>query len=113
MSGGIKPGEKDKEKPANQAISKASAVEMAIDYIKALKKTLEETSSKLVTAESKLAGVNQDDTPTSSSPALTVVDKTSPAGVTTETTTTTHTQTTTVTATANGTDSESTDTNSS
>lgn len=54
---GVKPSEKDKEKdkPANQAISKASAVEMAIDYIKALKLTLEQTTTKLVAAEAKLA----------------------------------------------------------
>ncbi|CAI7659361.1 unnamed protein product [Penicillium pancosmium] len=52
---GIKPSDKEKEKPANQAISKASAVEMAIDYIKALKLTLEQTTTKLVAAEAKLA----------------------------------------------------------
>lgn len=54
---GIKPSdkEKEKEKSANQAISKASAVEMAIDYIKALKLTLEQTTTKLVAAEAKLA----------------------------------------------------------
>lgn len=51
---GIKPSDKEKEKPANQAISKASAVEMAIDYIKALKLTLEQTTTKLVEAEAKL-----------------------------------------------------------
>ena len=55
---GAKPGDKEKEKPANQAISKASAVEMAIDYIKALKKSLDETSAKLAATEAKLAGVN-------------------------------------------------------
>lgn len=62
---GIKPSDKEKanekEKPANQAISKASAVEMAIDYIRALKLTLEQTSNKLAAAEAKLA------TPSSSS----------------------------------------------
>jgi hypothetical protein len=52
---GIKPSDKEKEKPANQAISKASAVEMAIDYIKALKLTLEQTTTKLVAAEARLA----------------------------------------------------------
>lgn len=37
-------------------ISKASTVEMAIDYIKLLKKELEETKQKLKEAESKLEG---------------------------------------------------------
>lgn len=50
--------DKDKEKPANQAISKASAVEMAIDYIKALKSSLDETTLKLAAAEAKLAAGN-------------------------------------------------------
>lgn len=89
---GAKPGDKEKEKPANQAISKASAVEMAIDYIKALKKTLDETASKLAAAEAKLAGVNLNDTPTSSSPAAAVADaaaeKTTPTTSTTNATTT-------------------------
>lgn len=53
---GTKPGEKEKEKGSNQAISKASAVEMAIDYIKALKRSLDETTAKLAAAEAKLAG---------------------------------------------------------
>jgi len=53
---GIKPNDKEKEKPANQTISKASAVEMAIDYIKALKMTLEQTTTKLAAAEAKLGG---------------------------------------------------------
>lgn len=57
---GTKPDEKDKEKekPAQQAISKASAVEMAIDYIKALKGSLDETTAKLAAAEAKLTGGN-------------------------------------------------------
>ncbi|KAJ6004833.1 hypothetical protein N7540_012632 [Penicillium herquei] len=67
---GIKPGDKEKEKSANQAISKASAVEMAIDYIKALQKNLDSTSAKLKATEAKLAGVNLKDenvtTPTAS-----------------------------------------------
>lgn len=84
---GAKPGDKEKEKPANQAISKASAVEMAIDYIKALKKTLDETASKLADAEAKLAGVNLNDTPTSSSPTVAAAEKTSPTTTTTNTTT--------------------------
>ncbi|KAJ5577760.1 uncharacterized protein N7459_006724, partial [Penicillium hispanicum] len=57
----IKPGEKEKEKSTNQAISKASAVEMAIDYIKALKKSLDETATKLAATEAKLASVSLDD----------------------------------------------------
>jgi hypothetical protein len=52
---GTKPGEKEKEKASNQAISKASAVEMAIDYIKALKKSLDETTVRLAATEAKLA----------------------------------------------------------
>ncbi|KAJ5495588.1 hypothetical protein N7539_000704 [Penicillium diatomitis] len=104
---GVKPGEKDKDKPANQVISKASAVEMAIDYIKALKKTLEETSSKLIAAESKLNGGNQDDTPRSSSPAIPVVDKASAEAPAAETTTKTTTTTATTTTTVNGVGSDS------
>ncbi|KAE8348593.1 hypothetical protein BDV28DRAFT_84565 [Aspergillus coremiiformis] len=46
--------EKEKEKASNQQISKASTVEMAIDYIKALKKELEETKGKLQAAEVRL-----------------------------------------------------------
>lgn len=45
-----------KEKATPPTISKASTVEMAIDYIKALKKELEETKAQLHAAESKLAG---------------------------------------------------------
>lgn len=48
--------EKEKEKAANQSISKASAVEMAIDYIKALKQELDETKGKLAAAETRLRG---------------------------------------------------------
>lgn len=55
---GVKPGEKEKDKASNQAISKASAVEMAIDYIKALQKTLDETTSRLAATEAKLAGAS-------------------------------------------------------
>ncbi|KAJ5095189.1 hypothetical protein N7532_007480 [Penicillium argentinense] len=61
--GVVKPNDKEKEKPANQAISKASAVEMAIDYIKALKMTLDQTATKLAAAEAKLAQVSLDDKP--------------------------------------------------
>jgi hypothetical protein len=50
-----KNGEKEKEKSTNQQISKASTVEMAIDYIKALKKELAETKGKLDAAEARLA----------------------------------------------------------
>jgi hypothetical protein len=85
---GTKPGDKEKEKPANQAISKASAVEMAIDYIKALKKTLEDTQSKLADAEAKLAGVNLNDTPTNSSPIPAVAENTTPTTSTANGTTT-------------------------
>ena len=46
--------EKEKEKSANQTISKASAVEMAIDYIKALKQELQETKGKLAAAECRI-----------------------------------------------------------
>lgn len=46
--------EKEKEKAGNQQVSKASTVEMAIDYIKALKQELEETKGKLKVAETRL-----------------------------------------------------------
>lgn len=46
--------EKEKEKAGNQPISKASTVEMAIDYIKALQQELEETKGKLAAAEERL-----------------------------------------------------------
>ena len=49
-----KENEKEKEKAGNQPISKASTVEMAIDYIKALKQELEETKTKLAAAEERL-----------------------------------------------------------
>ncbi|KAJ5263701.1 hypothetical protein N7478_011306 [Penicillium angulare] len=67
---GIKPGDKDKDKTANQAISKASAVEMAIDYIKALKQNLDDTATRLALTEAKLAGFTLDEektTPTATS----------------------------------------------
>ncbi|KAL1850541.1 hypothetical protein Plec18170_006826 [Paecilomyces lecythidis] len=57
-SGGAKNAEK--EKGGNQAISKASTVEMAIDYIKALKQELEDTQRKLQVAESKLRGTSSE-----------------------------------------------------
>ncbi|KAL4894625.1 helix-loop-helix DNA-binding domain-containing protein [Aspergillus ambiguus] len=50
-----KTGEKEKEKAGNQQISKASTVEMAIDYIRALQKELAETKTKLDSAEARLA----------------------------------------------------------
>ncbi|KAJ5794489.1 hypothetical protein N7457_001088 [Penicillium paradoxum] len=54
---GSKVTEKEKEKEkANQAISKATAVEMAIDYIKTLKMTLDATTARLAAAEAKLSG---------------------------------------------------------
>lgn len=46
--------DKEKEKASSQAVSKASAVEMAIDYIKALKSELEVTKGRLAVAESQL-----------------------------------------------------------
>ncbi|PLB43116.1 hypothetical protein P170DRAFT_418810 [Aspergillus steynii IBT 23096] len=46
--------DKEKEKAGNQQVSKASTVEMAIDYIKALKQELEETKGKLKSAETRL-----------------------------------------------------------
>lgn len=52
--GGDKEKEKEKEKAGNQPISKASTVEMAIDYIKALQQELEETKGKLAAAEERL-----------------------------------------------------------
>lgn len=54
----VKPSDKEKEKAGNQAVSKASTVEMAIDYIKALQQELITTKTKLVDAESKLEGKN-------------------------------------------------------
>ncbi|KAJ5580926.1 hypothetical protein N7450_007227 [Penicillium hetheringtonii] len=68
---GVKPSDKEKEKPANQAISKASAVEMAIDYIKALKMTLEQTTTKLAAAEAKLAGPSDTSAPTAAATTTT------------------------------------------
>lgn len=44
----------EKEKAGNPMISKASTVEMAIDYIKELKRELKEAQEKLKAAESKL-----------------------------------------------------------
>ncbi|KAJ5183199.1 hypothetical protein N7492_000815 [Penicillium capsulatum] len=60
---GVKPADKEKEKSSNQAISKASAVEMAIDYIKALKLSLDQTTAKLAATEAKLAAADKNDTP--------------------------------------------------
>lgn len=47
--------EKEKEKANNQQISKASTVEVAIDFIKALQMNLEATNLRLAAAEAKLA----------------------------------------------------------
>lgn len=55
----VKPSDKEKEKAGNQAASKASTVEMAIDYIKALQQELITTKTKLVDAESKLEDNNK------------------------------------------------------
>lgn len=46
----------DKDKPAHHPISKASTVELAIDYIKSLQRELAETKEQLRQAESKLNG---------------------------------------------------------
>ncbi|KAL3459855.1 helix-loop-helix DNA-binding domain-containing protein [Aspergillus heterothallicus] len=51
-----KAGDKEKEKAGNQPISKASTVEMAIDYIKSLKAELESTKMKLEVANAILSG---------------------------------------------------------
>lgn len=51
----------EKEKAASQSISKASAVEMAIDYIKSLQRELGETKGKLAVAESRLSGKDAGD----------------------------------------------------
>ncbi|KAL3470385.1 hypothetical protein BJX99DRAFT_50029 [Aspergillus californicus] len=62
-----KSGDKEKDKVSNQQISKASTVEMAIDYIKALKAELEATQTKLAATEVMLlkagakAAVNGED----------------------------------------------------
>jgi Helix-loop-helix DNA-binding domain len=48
--------DKDKEKNTPPTISKASTVEMAIDYIKALKQELNETKERLKNAETRLLG---------------------------------------------------------
>ncbi|RAK80447.1 phosphate-sensing transcription factor PHO4 [Aspergillus fijiensis CBS 313.89] len=50
----LKGADKEKDKANNQPISKASTVEMAIDYIKSLQQELEETKGKLDIAESLL-----------------------------------------------------------
>ncbi|KAL4903524.1 hypothetical protein BDW74DRAFT_179940 [Aspergillus multicolor] len=50
--------EKDKEKAGNQQISKASTVEMAIDYIKSLQAELGATKTKLAAAEAKLGATD-------------------------------------------------------
>lgn len=72
-----KANEKEKEKEkSNQTISKATAVEMAIDYIKALKTTLDATTAKLAVAEAKLSGgpssqdFKKDSTPDSKTTSL-------------------------------------------
>ncbi|KAJ0413745.1 helix-loop-helix DNA-binding domain-containing protein [Aspergillus carlsbadensis] len=53
-----KASDKEKEKAGNQPISKASTVEMAIDYIKSLKAELESTKMRLEAAEAKLSTVD-------------------------------------------------------
>ncbi|KAH8700738.1 hypothetical protein BGW36DRAFT_357386 [Talaromyces proteolyticus] len=53
-----KNGDKEKEKNSQQTISKASTVEMAIDYIKSLKQELDDTKAQLNLAVSKLTAQN-------------------------------------------------------
>ncbi|CRG86657.1 Phosphorus acquisition-controlling protein [Talaromyces islandicus] len=53
-----KSGDKEKDKNGQQTISKASTVEMAIDYIKSLQQELSTTKSQLNIAVSKLAAQN-------------------------------------------------------
>ncbi|OJJ33079.1 hypothetical protein ASPWEDRAFT_604837 [Aspergillus wentii DTO 134E9] len=72
--------EKEKDKAGNQAISKASTVEMAIDYIKALRKELEETQGKLAAAESRLSG-KESEANSSSAEGNTVTKNTETEGV--------------------------------
>ncbi|KAL4886352.1 helix-loop-helix DNA-binding domain-containing protein [Aspergillus karnatakaensis] len=52
--------DKEKDKAGNQPISKASTVEMAIDYIKSLKADLDATRAQLVATEAKLAACEAD-----------------------------------------------------
>ncbi|KAJ9297431.1 transcriptional regulator family: Helix-loop-helix [Paecilomyces variotii] len=73
-SGG--PKNTEKEKGGNQTISKASTVEMAIDYIKALKQELEDTQQKLKVAESKLRGTPAESEPEAAASAAVPETKT-------------------------------------
>lgn len=57
-NGNEKSPDKEKDKASPQAISKASTVEMAIDYIKALQKELAETKAQLQAAETKLSSTS-------------------------------------------------------
>jgi hypothetical protein len=54
-SGNEKNGDKEKDKSSTTAISKASTVEMAIDYIKALQEELADTKAQLKAAEAQLS----------------------------------------------------------
>lgn len=57
----VKPSDKEKEKAGNQAISKASTVEMAIDYIKALQLELTTTKTKLADYEAQAKSTSGSD----------------------------------------------------
>ena len=57
-SGNEKNGDKEKEKSSTPAISKASTVEMAIDYIKALQEELADTKAQLKAAEAQLSSTS-------------------------------------------------------
>jgi len=67
-----KNSEKEKDKSPHQTISKASTVEMAIDYIKALKEELDYTRAKLKTAELKLSDTVAETPSTESETALVI-----------------------------------------
>lgn len=64
----IKGAERDKEKSGNSMVSKASTVELAIDYIKALKGELDDVKKKLNDAETKLGHDNTSKSPSCDSP---------------------------------------------
>jgi hypothetical protein len=77
-----KAGEKEKDKSNNQPISKATAVEMAIDYIKLLKTSLDDASTKLALAEAKLAAGNLAQDGSTSDTSSSATDKTAVKGTT-------------------------------
>ncbi|KAJ5833187.1 hypothetical protein N7474_001498 [Penicillium riverlandense] len=77
-----KAGEKEKDKSNNQPISKATAVEMAIDYIKLLKTSLDEASTKLALAEAKLAAGDRAQDGSTSDTSSSATNKTAVNGTT-------------------------------